>query len=107
MVFCSAYDPPIPPHAPQGAVIYRLGPAFNRWLFTRIKPRLRRLVAPVDALRAELGLPPGANPIFEGQHSPTLTLALFSPLFGPPQADWPASAHAVGFPFYDRLERGK
>jgi UDP:flavonoid glycosyltransferase YjiC (YdhE family) len=55
---------------------------------------------PVGTLRAELGLPAGAHPIFEGQFSPSLTLALFSSLFGNPQPDWPPNTVVTGFPFY-------
>jgi hypothetical protein len=51
-------------------------------------------------LRAQLGLPPRASPIFEGQFSPALVLALFSPIFGPPQPDWPPNTVITGFPFY-------
>ena len=40
------------------------------------------MIAPVARLRAQLGLPPGRNPLFEGQHSPTLVLALFSKVLG-------------------------
>ena len=58
-------------------------------------------------LRAELGLPPGVNPMFEGQHSPGLVLALFSGLLGAPQPDWPPNTRVTGFLFYDRLEKGQ
>ena len=62
---------------------------------------------PALKLRAELGIPAGPDPIFEGQHSPDLVLALFSPVFGPPQPDWPSQAHTTGFVYYDRLEKSK
>ena len=51
--------------------------------------------------RAELGLPDRGSPVFEGQHSPTLILALFSALFAQPQPDWPPQARVTGFAFYD------
>lgn len=51
---------------------------------------------PVANLRHELGLPPGANPVFEGQHSPRLVLALFSRLLATPQPDWPANVVVTG-----------
>ena len=51
--------------------------------------------------RDELGLPDRGSPVFEGQHSPTLVLALFSKLFAQPQPDWPPQARATGFAFYD------
>jgi UDP:flavonoid glycosyltransferase YjiC (YdhE family) len=39
--------------------------------------------------------------MFEGQHSPTLILALFSRVFAQPQPDWPKQAKVTGFCFYD------
>ena len=43
----------------------------------------------VAEFREELGLKDFGNPMFEGQHSPTLVLALFSHVFAQPQPDWP------------------
>ena len=62
---------------------------------------------PAIKLRAELGIPTSLDPIFEGQHSPDLVLALFSPVFGPPQPDWPSQARTTGFVYYDRLDKRK
>jgi hypothetical protein len=56
---------------------------------------------PFRRFEMELGLPPAPNPLFWG-HSPHLTLGLFSPLPAAPQPDWPASAYAPGFPFFDQ-----
>jgi rhamnosyltransferase subunit B len=56
---------------------------------------------PIYQLRAELGLGRGPDPIFEAKHSPYLVLAMFSPLLGEPQPDWPASTKVTGFVFYD------
>jgi UDP:flavonoid glycosyltransferase YjiC (YdhE family) len=40
--------------------------------------------------------------MFEGQHSPDLVLALFSPFLAGPQPDWPAQTQVTGFiPFAD------
>jgi rhamnosyltransferase subunit B len=58
-------------------------------------------VQPVYDFRSELGLPRGAHPIFEGQFSPQLNLALFSRVMASPQPDWPANTFVTGFPFYD------
>jgi len=55
----------------------------------------------VAQFRDELGLEDTGNPMFEGQHSPTLVLALFSELFGQRQPDWPAQTRITGFCFYD------
>jgi len=106
MLFTSVYDPPTPPTGPSWNFLYRLGRGFTGAVMRLIKGRMRRWVEPVDRLRAELGLPPGENPIFEGQFSPYLNLALFSALFGPPQPDWPARTVVTGFPFYDRFSAG-
>ena len=55
----------------------------------------------VTDFRAELGLADTGNPMFEGQHSPTLVLALFSKIFAQPQPDWPKQTEITGFCFYD------
>ena len=52
-------------------------------------------------LRREVGLPAAHNPIFEGQFSPYLNLALFSKVFSGPQPDWHPKTLITGFPFYD------
>ena len=43
--------------------------------------------------------------MLEGQHSPSLVLALFSTAFARPQPDWPPNTVVTGFPFYDRRDR--
>jgi UDP:flavonoid glycosyltransferase YjiC (YdhE family) len=55
----------------------------------------------VTDFRDELGLADTGNPMFEGQHSPTLVLALFSEVFAKPQPDWPPQTKVTGFCFYD------
>jgi UDP:flavonoid glycosyltransferase YjiC (YdhE family) len=78
----------------------------SRVIFGLGRRKLRSWSDPIRELRAELGLPPGADPIFEGQHSPDLVLAMFSSLLGAPQPDWPPNTRVTGFPFYDRLDKG-
>ena len=96
----SRYDPPVLPAAPR--LVYWLGflgPTFWGVLFRMARRRFRAWGEPWHRLRAELGLPPtSADPIMEGQHSPTLVLALFSPLLARPQPDWPANTKTTGFP---------
>jgi rhamnosyltransferase subunit B len=104
--FLSIYDPPVPAPAPWLAKLYRLGPPMSRLIIGLARLGIRSWSDPVRQLRAELGLPPGADPIFEGQHSPDLVLAMFSPLLGAPQPDWPPNTRVTGFPFYDRLDKG-
>jgi UDP:flavonoid glycosyltransferase YjiC (YdhE family) len=106
MLMLSRYEPPVPPEAPSLAAMYKLGPAFNGWFLSQMKKAFRSWGEPVDRLRAELGLPPGKDPIFEAHFSPDLNLALFSEMLGAPQPDWPAHTVQCGFPFYDRLTHG-
>jgi len=56
---------------------------------------------PIRAFARELGLEDAGDPLYEGQFSPFGTLALFSPLLGLPQADWPPHAVATGFVFHE------
>lgn len=100
--FFSIYDPPVPPAAPELAVLFRLGPGVRRALIRLMRRITERWVAPVYALRRELGLPRGGHPLFEGQHSPQRVLALFSRALGAPQPDWPRQTRQCGFAFYDR-----
>lgn len=67
---------------------------FSRW-------QARYWSAPVRQLRADLALAPSYDPVFEGQHSPNLVLALFSSLLASPQPDWPPQTCLTGFPFYN------
>ena len=103
--FFSAYDPPVMPQMPSLHRLLKLSPALMRGFMRFGRWRLDALAAPVYRFRAELGLPRGGNPILEGQHSPTLVLALFSPLIAEPQDDWPPNTRATGFCFYDRRDR--
>ena len=99
--FFSRYDAPVLPPYP---MLARLQPAlpgmgrviarFARWV-TRSWPE------PIYQLRSELGLGRGPDPIFEAKHSPYLVLAMFSPLLGEPQPDWPVATKVTGFAFYD------
>ncbi len=99
MSFVSAYDPPVPPFWQWLAHVKVLGPRFTKLLFDLLKKHYQ--AGPVEILRQEFGLPDLGNPIFEGQHSPALVLALFSSLFGAPQPDWPPQTRVTGFAFYD------
>jgi UDP:flavonoid glycosyltransferase YjiC (YdhE family) len=60
---------------------------------------------PVYELRKELGLPRGADPIYDGQFSPIRTLALFSRVLAAPQPDWPPCVDVSGFVFYNGPDR--
>jgi UDP:flavonoid glycosyltransferase YjiC (YdhE family) len=98
----SAYDPPVLPEAPYLAMLRPLGPAFHRALFWCAKRNVHSWSEPWHRLRAEVGLPPTReSPLFEGKHSPSLVLALFSKLLADKQPDWPPQSAITGFPFYD------
>ena len=101
--FLSDDDPCVLPPAPWLAKLYRLGIA--RVLNKLGKRAVRDWSDPVRKLRAENGLEPGADPIFEGQHSPDLVLAMFSDLLAKPQPDWPPNTRVTGFALYDRLDK--
>jgi rhamnosyltransferase subunit B len=99
--FFSAYDAPVLPPYPRLARLQSVVPAtghvvsrFARWV-------TRDWAEPVYRLRAELGLDRGANVIFDAKHAPSRVLAMFSPLLGEPQPDWPPHTEITGFVFYD------
>jgi rhamnosyltransferase subunit B len=107
IAFFSKYDPPVIAGMPFLAQLHQFGPGvagFIRWL-VRSQTGLWR--KPISRFRAALGLPPGGDPIFEGQHSPQRVLAMFSRLMAEPQPDWPPQARVIGFPYYDQAEHGQ
>jgi len=97
--FFSAHDPPAPPFWHWTKKLRVLGPRAMRFFLDTTMSQYRAVA--FNKFRDELGIPFYGNPTFEGQHSPTLILAMFSPVFGPPQPDWPPQAKATGFCFYD------
>jgi UDP:flavonoid glycosyltransferase YjiC (YdhE family) len=100
----SVFDPSLMPGPPGTHWIQSLGPASNRLLRAAAEVVTQSWWQPVRALRRELGLPEGRNPLFEGKYSPRLDLALFSSVLQAPQPDWPAQTVQCGFPFYDEDE---
>ncbi len=97
--FFSAYDPPVPPFWQWTSKLNVLGPRFMRFFLDAMKSSYKAKA--VADFRDELGLPNTGNPMFDGQHSPTLVLALFSRVFARPQPDWPPQTEVTGFCFYD------
>ena len=85
----------------------RLSAARPRWfkqgLFRLIDALIldRRLKAPVNELRASLGLPRVDRVMHRWMHSPQMVIAFFPAWFAAPQPDWPPNTHAVGFPLWD------
>ena len=97
----SAYDPPIMAPAPWLRALRPLGPGFHKLLLGQLRKFSHPWGEPVRAFRRRLGLGPGEDPIFTGQHSPHGVLVLFSRALAAPQPDWPLHAHQCGFPFLD------
>ena len=97
--FISAYDPPVPPYWQWTRRLSLLGPGVMKFLLNLSKSTYKAKA--VTEFRNELGLEDTGNPMFEGQHSPTRVLALFSKLFAQPQPDWPPQTEVTGFCFYD------
>lgn len=99
--FFSAYDPPVLPPYPTLARVQERAPALGHVVARFARFVTRKWPEPVYALRQELGLPRGKDPIFDAKHSQRLALALYSPVLGGPQPDWPSSAQITGFAYYD------
>lgn len=104
IAFASAYDPPTPPQFPALRTLAATHPFVARTLFGLGKWTTKSWVEPIQQFRKELGLRQKGNPIFEGQHSPSLVLALFSKLLARVQPDFPSNTIITGFPFYDRKD---
>lgn len=98
----SACDPPIFTPMPWLRHLRALGVAPYRALFGLVKWMGKSWEAPLRELRAELGLPASRKQaLFDGQFSPRLNLALFSPLLAERQPDWPQNTEVCGFPRFD------
>jgi rhamnosyltransferase subunit B len=102
MQFFSAYDFPVIPNARRAVALRILGPWTARLIMWAARRITASWLAPVASFRAELGLRPVPDPLFEGQFSPHGNLALFSRLLGDVQRDWPAKVQITGFPFFNR-----
>ena len=106
MSFFSAHDLPVFAAAPAAHAARHLGIGASRSLIRMAKLAARHWADPVRSLRAELGLPPTEDPIFEGQHSPHLVLAMFSRVLAGPQPDWPLHTCITGTVLYDGAVAG-
>jgi len=99
--FFSAYDPPVLPPYPLLAKVQAVVPGTGQVVARFARFVTRKWPDPVYALREELGLPRGEDPIFDAKHSKRLVLALFSKVLGEKQKDWPRQTRTTGFVFYD------
>ncbi len=96
--FLSASDPPATGIGWLDAFLHRSARR-GRWLPTLATRVTHPWTAPVRTFRRELGLPgqsPRGDPFHRGQHSPQGVLAMFSPLLGTPQPDWPPHTVITG-----------
>jgi rhamnosyltransferase subunit B len=103
-IYFSAYDPPVLPQLPLTEFGHRLGPGFWKVFWYLLKRSCDNWPQTVYQLQKELGVPNRGNPLFEGQYSPYLNLALYSPHVAPMQPDWPPHTQVTGFLFYDRMK---
>ncbi|MBP6771746.1 MAG: glycosyltransferase family 1 protein [Gemmatimonadaceae bacterium] len=94
--FASGYEMSVPPPLPSLKKLEALGP-WVAHVFARVMRVVSaRWVEPVQQFRAELGLPRGKHPIFEGHFAAPLVLAMFSRVLATPQPDWPRNTHVTG-----------
>jgi rhamnosyltransferase subunit B len=105
MSFLSAYDPPTPPQAPGLRRLAAIHPVLAKAFNSLGRSITKSWTAPIYKLREDLGLPRGASPVFEGQHSPILVLALVSDAFAQKQPDYPPQTVITGFAFYDATDQ--
>jgi len=101
--YFSITDPSVLPFSPWLENATRWGPAFWRLMSATMRWGSSWWLKNFHLLRKNLAVPDYGHPLFEGQYSPYLNLALFSPHFARPQADWPLHTIATGFPFMDVL----
>jgi UDP:flavonoid glycosyltransferase YjiC (YdhE family) len=99
--FFSAFDPPVLPMYPRLARADKKVPGMGRAIRRLARFVSRKWPDPIYALRNQLGLPKGENPLFDAKHSPNLVLALFSRVLGVEQKDWPPRTLITGFCYYD------
>ena len=106
-IFLSAQDPSAISGAPFLSPLFALGPGVTRVFLRFARSIVRRWGAPLNALRARLGLSQLRNPLLDDMFSPYGTQGWFSRVLAQPQEDWPARTEITGFPFYDKLEPGQ
>ena len=104
MSFFSRHDLPVFPPIPWAKRLERV-PGVARALVGISRAATRSWMEPVHRLMADRRLPSNGHPLFEGQHSPELVLALFSRVLGEPQPDWPPNVQLTGAIWYNGPER--
>ena len=99
--FMSAYDLPLFPFMSWLTKLGSFSPVAGRLVLKFAKLVTRNWFKPIHQIRQEMGLPPVKNPLYEDKFSPHLNLAMFTPVLGTLQPDWPANTILTGFIFYD------
>jgi UDP:flavonoid glycosyltransferase YjiC (YdhE family) len=102
--FFSRYDPPILIQAPWLGRVAAFSKPLYASLVTLSQWIIRGWTEPVREMRREMGLDPGPQGLFAARNKAAALLAMFSPVIGAPQPDWPENTHVTGFAFYDRYE---
>jgi UDP:flavonoid glycosyltransferase YjiC (YdhE family) len=102
--FMSRHDPPILIQVPWLTRIAGFSKPLYASLVRLSQWGIRHWTEPVRQMRRDLGLDPGPAGIFGPRAEASAILAMFSPLVGAPQPDWPVNARVTGFAFYDRHE---
>lgn len=103
MALWSAHEPPVLPPVRWFRFLWGKTPGLNRFILDSIFRTFDSMGESMQLLREKVGLP-RVNLYTEGQRSTPLLLCLWSSLFGARQLDWPESALATGFVFYDPKE---
>jgi UDP:flavonoid glycosyltransferase YjiC (YdhE family) len=104
----SDFDPFVPPNMPWlHKILTFLGPSVSRLYKKALETLTDPWLVPLYELREDLGLPPAEHPLFEGQFSPELNLALFASALCVPKSDWPANTVITGFPFFDQKDNAE
>jgi rhamnosyltransferase subunit B len=101
MSFFSVHDPMVPAPAPWLHALTSRSAWLSRAFLRQTGRITMKWAEPVMRFRESRGLPPGGNPIMEGQHSPHLVLALFSRTLADPQPDWPDNVVVTGAVLYN------
>lgn len=100
MGYLPTREPPVIGPLYVAAALRRAGVPATRAVLRGARAITSPWVSDWHRLRGELGLNPSSDhPLFEGQHSPLLSLGVFPRILGEPQVDWPPSARVTGFPF--------
>jgi UDP:flavonoid glycosyltransferase YjiC (YdhE family) len=94
-------DPP--PAMMPFSFLPRFTPRFvYRGCWSLVTKMMDAVICPsLNALRAEVNLPPVRGILRDYWHSPQRVIGMFPEWFGPRQASWPKQTALTGFPLYD------